>query len=414
MRFLFFIITFLFGAQLHFDLFKKEKGGNTLLVIGGIHGNEPGGYYAASFLVTHYKILKGNLWIVPNLNFDSIIEFKRGKYGDMNRKFAFISKKDPDYQIVMDIKKIILNPKVDMILNLHDGHGFYRDSWKNSIFNPSAWGQTCIIDQKEIKSKKFSNLNEIAKRVSQNLNKDLKRDYHIFNVKNTKTKFKDEQMRLSLTYFAITHNKAAFAIETSKNIKDLATKIFYQLRAIEEFMKIAGIEYKRDFNLTIKDINKILKNQVVKIDNTILPLSNLKKSIKFYPFVSKNPKIEANPLVVLLKKKDYYVLKNAFRSIYIYPQFFKKCNLQKIKIVVDNKEKEVKIPSIVKVEDSFLIKSDKRVNVIGFSSKKNEANILIKKDMLLKRFSIDKSGKIYRVEIYDKDRFCGWILVEFR
>ena len=412
------IFVFLHSANLHFDLYKKGDGNNTLLVIGGIHGNEPGGYFAPSFLVRFYTIKKGSLWVVPNLNFDSIIRFKRGIYGDMNRKFAFISQYDKDYKIVNDIKKIILDPKVDLVLNLHDGHGFYRKYWQNSIFNPAAWGQAFIIDQENIKVNRFGNLGEIAKNIAKKLNKNLEKDHHIFNVKNTETKFKDEEMRHSLTYFAITHNKPAFAIETSKNIKDLPTKIFYQLKAIEEFMKVVGIECERDFNLTIKEIKNKLKNKgyVIINENTILPLDNIKKRVNFFPMTSKNITFKTNnPLVCVVKEKNYYLVKEAFNTLTVlYPQYFKNlCKIDKIKMEVDGEIKEIKIPSILKVKNYFKVLSQKRVNIIGFSSKMNEANIKITKDKLIKRFSIDKNENIYRVEIYDKDSFCGMILVDF-
>ena len=412
----------LFSANLHFHLYKKngEIPGNTLLVIGGIHGNEPGGYYAPSFLIRYYKIIKGSLWVVPNLNFDSIIRFRRGVYGDMNRKFAYVSKKDKDYRIVKDIKKIILNPKVDLILNLHDGHGFYRNSWQNSIFNPAAWGQTCIIDQEKIKTPKFGNLGEIARKVAKTLNQNLQKNYHFFNVKNTKTKFKDEQMRLSLTYFAITHNKPAFAIETSKNIKDLPTKIYYQLRAIEEFMKIVGIKYTRVFKLNIPEIKKLLKKEdyVVINGNAILPLNGLDKVINYFPVTEKTIKYKSdNPLVAVVKEGNHYVLYEAYhRLAVLYPQYFKNfCRIKSIKVEIDGSVKNVKIPSVVNVYKSFkVLGGKKRINIIGYSSKGNEANIEISKNKLIRRYAVDKNGNIYRVEIYDKKSFCGMFLVRFK
>ena len=421
MKKIFFLIIFIYlnAANLHFSLYKKDGiPGNTLLVIGGIHGNEPGGYYAPSFLVKYYKIIKGSLWIVPNLNFDSIIKFRRGIYGDMNRKFAYISKYDKDYDIVKDIKKIILNPKIDLILNLHDGHGFYRDSWQNSIFNPAAWGQTCIIDQEKIKTKKFGNLGEIARKVSSNLNTDLQKDYHFFNVKNTHTKFKDEQMRLSLTYFAITHGKPAFAIETSKNIKDLPTKIYYQLRAIEEYMQIMNIEYKRNFALNIPTIKKLLKNEeyVYINNNTVLPVKNIDKIVRYFPLTSKNITYKSkNPLIAVVKEKNHYVLYEGFhRRAVLYPQYFKNfCKIKKVNVEIDGIKKEISIPSIVKVKKYFKVLSNKRVNVIGFSSKKSESFIKITKKDLLKKYAVDKKGNIFRVEIYDNKSFCGMFLIDF-
>jgi predicted deacylase len=109
-----------FAANLHYSLYKMgdTKNPETLFVIGGIHGNEPGGYFAPMILIKHYKIDEGSVWVVPNLNFDSIVMNQRGVYGDMNRKFASIQKNDKDYQIVADIKKMMLEPNVKLILNL--------------------------------------------------------------------------------------------------------------------------------------------------------------------------------------------------------------------------------------------------------------------------------------------------------
>jgi hypothetical protein len=234
MRFFIVFLPFLylFASNSDFSLYKKETNpsSHTLLIIGGIHGDEPGGYFAPAFLEKYYKIKSGNLWIIPNLNVDSIMANNRGIYGDMNRKFSVIDKNDEDLKSVNKIKELILEKNVHLILNLHDGYGFYRNKYENAIFNPNSWGQATIIDQEKIDDK-FGNLDEIASKVNSNLNHDgLFKDFHSFGVKNTQTKFKDEQMQLSLTYFAVINNKPAFAIETSKNITDLTYKVIYLLK----------------------------------------------------------------------------------------------------------------------------------------------------------------------------------------
>ena len=245
------------------NLIKKENSDSntTLLVIGGIHGNEPGGYFAPEILATHYAIKSKNVWIIPNLNEASIIADKRGIHGDMNRKFKYIKKNDKDKKIVEEIKKIILLPNISLILNLHDGHGFYRKKSEGNIYNPDAWGQSCVIDQcKLLRAQPFGNLNHIALTVKDNINKKLLKKHHRFNVKNTNTKNGNKAMQQSLTYFAIQHAKPAFAIETSKNLSSLAQKVFYQLVAIEEYMKIMHIKYSRDFHLNVKEVSKLLKD----------------------------------------------------------------------------------------------------------------------------------------------------------
>lgn len=205
-----FISVSLYANNFHFIKKETNSTSPTLLVIGGIHGNEPGGYFAVDVLAQHYSITKGNLWMVPDLNRPSMIRNLRGIHGDMNRKFAYISKHDKDYATVKAIQNIITNKSVSLVINLHDGHGFYRKKYQNTIFNPNAWGQTCVIDQSNLDSNHtFSNLNCIAEKVSKTLNQGLLKEHHAFNVRNTKTKFDDEAMRHSLTYFAVTHNKPA-------------------------------------------------------------------------------------------------------------------------------------------------------------------------------------------------------------
>ena len=87
---------------LDFSLIKKGSAddGPVILVIGGIQGDEPGGFNAASLLTTHYQVQRGQLWVVPNLNFPSIIKRSRGIHGDMNRKFSQITRQDPEFESV--------------------------------------------------------------------------------------------------------------------------------------------------------------------------------------------------------------------------------------------------------------------------------------------------------------------------
>ena len=407
------------------QLIKRENpdSNTTLLVIGGIHGNEPGGYFAPAILATHYKIKSKNLWIVPNLNADSIVANRRGIHGDMNRKFAYMKKNDLDRKIVEGIKKIILSKNVSLILNLHDGHGFYRKENQGSIFNPSAWGQTCVIDQCELKtSRKFGSLDEIAQSVKDSINKKLIKKHHKFNVKNTKTKFHDEAMQLSLTFFAVTHNKPAFAIETSKYLSNLNQKVFYQLVAIEEYMKIMGIEFTRDFDLTEQGVGKIITNYgTLTINNNIkIDLSDIKKSLSYVPLKSAhNEFIFSHPLGEVKKVNGNYQLFIGNKHIStLKPQHFKiaKNCQKKLDFIVDEKEISLANNAQVNVIKSFKVVTTKkqRVNIIGFHAKGDESDRTISLKKLNKRYSVDKSHKVYRVEFYKKDKFCSMVMVHFK
>jgi len=135
---------------MHFTLYQHGDDSPAVLVIGGIQGDEPGGFSAATLLATHYTITRGAVWIVPNLNFPSIVRNTRGLHGDMNRKFLRLDKNDPEYSTVSRIQELIRHPNVKLVLNLHDGSGFFRPQYEDALRNPKRWGQCVIIDQSTI------------------------------------------------------------------------------------------------------------------------------------------------------------------------------------------------------------------------------------------------------------------------
>ncbi|MBX7490698.1 M99 family carboxypeptidase catalytic domain-containing protein [Helicobacter turcicus] len=397
---------------------KGEEEGATLLVIGGIHGDEPGGYFAPALLADFYTIKKGNVLVVPNLNPDSIVAFRRGIYNDMNRKFARISKGDPDFKNVERIKGIIKDSKVDFVINLHDGHGFYRTKWENSIFNPRAWGQTYVIDQKTLDNVPFGNLDSIAKEIEERLNQTLHYDFHTFGVRNTETKFKDEEQQNSLTFFAITHLKPALAIETSKNIKELPLKTLYQLSSIEALMGIMGIEFERNFVLDLKSVEaKVNTFGSVKInDNITLELDSIKKHLNFVPLLSdKNRFSFTHPIGGVKKVKDGFELYIGHKKVThlkadIFPM---QCKLESLEVELDNKEVAVKAGDILEFSKDFLVRGQDglRVNVIGYSKKGvvSEHNLRLNPNMIDKNYAIDKQGRVFRVELYEGKNFCGML-----
>ncbi|MDR3347015.1 MAG: succinylglutamate desuccinylase/aspartoacylase family protein [Helicobacteraceae bacterium] len=409
------------GEFLRFNIYKHEgnESGNTLLIVGGVHGDEPGGYFAPSLLATRYKIKKGALWVVPNLNFESIVQSRRGIFGDMNRKFAKVEKDDPDYASVEMIKAIVLDPRVTLVMNLHDGHGFYRERWESTIFNPRAWGQTLVIDQKTLDDVPFGNMDELASRVTDNLNSYLKSDLHFFSVKNTNTRYKDEEMQRSLTYFAVTHLKPAFGQETSKNIDALALKVEYHLRSIEEIMRHMEIEFERDFELSFEGIQKAL-SQYGKVrvnDKIAFDLVNLRSVLRYVPlnktggdtFVFDHPLGAAKPNG---NRIDLFIGNKRLSSLY--PQLFDgDCALSSAVFTADGKRRELEMGQTFAFSDRFSIAPIEgiRVNVIGFVKEgvEDEADQNVSVADLTRSFSQDVRGRIYRVEFYKGESFCGML-----
>ncbi len=427
-RFFPLILSFSLLQALPFSFIKKEQGTSpapTLLVIGGIHGNEPGSYFATALLSQYYRITKGNLWIIPDLNRISIRENNRGIHGDMNRKFSRIDPKDPDAGIVKEVQRIITEPQVALILNLHDGHGFYRKKYMNTIFNPNAWGQTCVIDQYRLDADHpFGNLDTIAADISRSLNEHLIEEHHLFDVRNTNTRFDDEAMRHSLTFFAVSHNKPAFAIETSKHLPSLPQKVFYQLRAIEAYMRLMGIEFERSFPFHLEAIDALIEsNGHLTINNTFyLKLDYLRNNLSFIPLQSdRNDFKFSHPLGTVQKNGHRYDLYIANRKIgSLSPDYtFHQPKLDKVSIVADGELKTIAVATDFFVTDDFKVVNHDpqiRVNIIGFTSKgvKDESNLVVRLKDLDSNFSVDSLQKSYRIEFYRENRFCGMVLVHFK
>ena len=416
--------TFVYGnSHYDFDLIKKgQDDGNTLLVVGGIQGDEPGGFISASLLATHYEITKGSVWIVPNLNFYSIIKRSRGPYGDMNRKFAHLSKKDPEYKTVQRIKSYIKDDRVKLVVNLHDGSGFFRPTYEDKLHSPHRWGQCSIIDQTEVDIPMYGNLKEISDRVVSYVNENLMKDEHKYHVHNTRTAEGDKEMEKTLTYFAINNGKAAFGNEASKSLVT-HERVYYHLLALEKYMDIMGIKYKRKFKFTAKGVYAAINNDIYisMYDNKIkLPLAKIRGFLKYFPI--KKDKIldfeASNPLLTIVKEKNIYTIHYGNRRLSRlkadYQEYHEENNT--VKLLVDGKLTDVKFGSIVNVSKDFLVKYDEnfRVNIIGYTNKKKiETDINIRKNQIATKFSVDKSGDIYRVEYYSADKFAGMILVKF-
>jgi hypothetical protein len=152
-----------------------------------------------------------------------------------------------------------------------------------------------------------------------------------------------------------------------------------------------------------------------------LPLSEVRDVLKYFP-VKKDGTLDfkpSNPLMTIVRNDNFFSIYYGNRLLAnLKPDYFEMENLsENILMNIDGEEKAVKIGSIVDVDSDFEIKpiKDYRVNVIGFvkKGKKNEVGINIEKHKILKDYSIDKKGKLFRVEFYKKDKFAGMVLINF-
>jgi len=221
-----------------------QADGKTLMIIGGIQGDEPGGFLSAD-LYADINLAKGNLIVVPRANFYSIILRHRGPDGDMNRQFADQVTAKRHAKIINVLKGLIAES--DLLLNLHEGSGFYRPTWEGPMANPMRFGQSIIADADRYTTPdgQVIELQAIAERVLQRVNPLIKQEKLRFLFNNHRTLSRDsrhKEQRRSATYYALTQRHIpAFGVETSKSLPDVAQKIGLHKLVINAFMEDMGI-----------------------------------------------------------------------------------------------------------------------------------------------------------------------------
>ena len=232
--------------ELHVYRIHGREPGATVLIIGGIHGNEPGGYLASDKYVD-LTLRRGNLIVVPRANLNSVLTDDRGNGGDYNRKFNTVLREDNyDDQVVAVLKDLI--SESDLLLNLHDGSGFYRDSYVDKIHNPYRFGQSVIADSECYYSERYQRdlqLGDIARRVVEQVNVQIGNEEYHFHFSNHDSISPDTrypEMRKTATYFALTqHEIPAYGIETSKELPSAEMKLAHQVLVINAFLDEFGV-----------------------------------------------------------------------------------------------------------------------------------------------------------------------------
>lgn len=116
---------------------KGSKPGPTVMIVGGVHGNEEAGYTAAG-KVRDYSINSGTLVVVPQANKVAIDANRRTTAdGDLNRQFPQSKGDSADTVLAREILKLVGNYGVDYLMDLHEGYDYYKN-------DTGSVGQTVI------------------------------------------------------------------------------------------------------------------------------------------------------------------------------------------------------------------------------------------------------------------------------
>jgi len=427
---------------------KGDEPGLTVLIFGGIHGDEPGGYFSSEVL-SGIKLTRGNLIIVPRVNFPSIMLNRRELHGDMNRKFVPQEKPgDPEAELVKVLKNLM--KEADVFINLHDAQGFHRETYISKKYNQNCYGQSLIIDCGNFYSKKLKeqiNLGEIGQRILGRVNRQIENKDHHFGfwdhdsvAKNTRF----PEMKKSATYYALTtYSIPAFGLETSKELPTLYHKVKYQLVVIREILHEFGLKFEFPSPGVKEPVLywvEFLKNgqDVIRVNgNTNLRLADRDKIVIKKIFSNYESGLSANILnwgsindvnkeFVFDKSKNVttvLVKKNHLVMGKIYLRSYRSDSVREIFLEVNGEQKTIpnwgKIDlkqgeyfKILKTHPEF---PDMRFDVRGFNAlpgKADDSDTEIYPKDLIPKYSFQEKGTLYFVKVYNSGSFAGEFQVE--
>jgi len=109
--------------------------GPTVLIVGGVHGNEPAGARAAA-QIRHWPLTRGKLVVVPRANEPGLRANKRlmptTTDRDLNRNFPRAADEEPRGELAAALWALVSRIRPDWCLDLHEGFGFRKQTRKTT------------------------------------------------------------------------------------------------------------------------------------------------------------------------------------------------------------------------------------------------------------------------------------------
>ena len=119
------------GSEWETPLVAQHSGepGPSVLVLGGVHGNEPGGWLAAEE-IAGWAPARGGLIVIPRANVVATHALERTlpELGDLNRMYpGSFTAELPMARMAAHIIDAIRSFDVELVLDLHESWGFYAE-----------------------------------------------------------------------------------------------------------------------------------------------------------------------------------------------------------------------------------------------------------------------------------------------
>jgi hypothetical protein len=122
------------GTEWETPLLIRHSGAtaSTVMFLGGVHGNEPGGWLAADEVAT-WSPLNGSLLVIPRANIVATHAFQRTlpELGDLNRLYPGSPDGLPMERMAATILGIAREFGVDLLIDMHESWGFYVERTQN-------------------------------------------------------------------------------------------------------------------------------------------------------------------------------------------------------------------------------------------------------------------------------------------
>ena len=199
-----------------------DQPGPTVVLIGGVHGDEPAGYLAAR-KIAKWTITKGKLVVMPDAHREAIRRNVRGYPGNMNKMFPGKADGDEMERLAYSIWQMIKKSNPDLLITLHESRGFHADE-------PERFGQTLCYD--------FHELDGFMQKALDRVNPSLEPRKHKFMLYV-------KPYASCPTYQSWARLKVpATSIETAKPLP-LKTRVKYQLMMTQAFFDGIGLGYQQ-------------------------------------------------------------------------------------------------------------------------------------------------------------------------
>lgn len=129
-------------------IFGSGEPGPVLMVLGGVHGDEPGGWLAAERLLERLRPARGALLIVPRANRLATLGGVRttAALGDLNRQYPGNPDGLPMARMAAEITETARQFHVSHLIDMHESWAFYNNRPQNGT---AFLGQTIGTDAAE-------------------------------------------------------------------------------------------------------------------------------------------------------------------------------------------------------------------------------------------------------------------------